>query len=63
MEIVEQCVFANLGPPEEHDGRHWVFDMGVTNHMTGAKHLFIELDTQIYGQVKFGDASVTKIEG
>jgi hypothetical protein len=47
MEIVEQ----------------WVFDMGATNHMIGAKHLFIELDTQIYGQVKFGDASVTKIEG
>jgi hypothetical protein len=31
--------------------------------MIGAKHFFTEPDTQIYGQVKFGDGSVTKIEG
>jgi hypothetical protein len=31
--------------------------------MSGSHHFFSELDTQICGQVKFGDGSVTKIEG
>jgi hypothetical protein len=31
--------------------------------MTGARDIFIELDLQIWGMVKFGDGSVTKIEG
>jgi hypothetical protein len=60
---MEQQVFADLGPPEEHDGSRWVLDTGATNHMTGAKHFFTELNTQIYGQVKFIDGSITKIEG
>jgi hypothetical protein len=63
VEIVEQKVFANLGPPEEHDDKRWVLETGTTNHMTGARHFFTELDTHICGQVKFGDGSVTKIEG
>jgi hypothetical protein len=63
MEIVEQRVFTNLGPPEEHDDRRWVLDTGATKHMTGAKHFFTELDTQICGQIKFDDGTVPKIEG
>jgi hypothetical protein len=47
----------------EHGDRHWVLDTGATNHMTGTNDFFTELDTQICGQVKFGDDSVTKIEG
>jgi hypothetical protein len=31
--------------------------------MTDARHFFTELDTHICGQVKFGDGSITKIEG
>jgi hypothetical protein len=63
VEIVEQKVFANLGPLEEHDDKRWVLDTGATNHMTDARHFFTELDTHIFGQVKFGDGSITKIEG
>jgi hypothetical protein len=36
---------------------------GATNHITGFCHFFIELNTQMYGQVKFSDESVTNIEG
>jgi hypothetical protein len=63
VEIVEQKVFANVGLLEEHDDKRWVLDTGATNHMTDARHFFIELNTHICGQVKFGDGSVTKIEG
>jgi hypothetical protein len=31
--------------------------------MTGSNDLFFELDTQVYGTLKCGDGSVTKIEG
>jgi hypothetical protein len=39
-----------------------VLDTGATNHITGSKEIFAELDTQIYDTVKFGDGSITNIE-
>jgi hypothetical protein len=33
------------------------------NHMTGCKELFAERNTHIYDTVKFGDGSITVIEG
>jgi hypothetical protein len=45
VEIVEEKVFANLGPQEEHDDNRWILDMGATNHMISVKHFFTELDT------------------
>ncbi|KAL8093108.1 hypothetical protein AgCh_035122 [Apium graveolens] len=41
----------------------WYLDNGVSNHMTGDKMKFNELNEQITGQVKFGDGSMVKIEG
>jgi hypothetical protein len=63
MHITEQKVYANLGPGQHHDRGLWVLDTGATNHMTGSREVFAELDTQIYGTVKFGDGSITQIEG
>jgi hypothetical protein len=31
--------------------------------MTGVKHFFTELDMQVCGTIRFGDGSVTRIEG
>jgi hypothetical protein len=40
-----------------------VVDIGVTNHMTGARVAFSELDTSICDTIKFDDGSVVRIEG
>jgi hypothetical protein len=63
VEIEEQKVFAELGPREDRDPLRWVLDSGATNHMTGARSAFAELDTNIHGTVRFGDGSVVEIEG
>ena len=43
--------------------RRWVLDTGATNHMTGSRSVFAELNTGVAGTVKFGDGSVVAIEG
>jgi hypothetical protein len=37
--------------------------MGATNHMTGCRSTFSDLDRNIHGTVRFGDGSVVQIEG
>jgi hypothetical protein len=37
--------------------------MGTTNHMTGCRSAFSDLDRNIHGIVKFGDGSIVQIEG
>ena len=49
------------GKQQEH--RQWVLDTEVTNHMTGARSVFFQLDSGIHGTVKFGNGSVVEIEG
>jgi hypothetical protein len=63
IHIEEQQVFANLGEAEEGDQRRWVLDTGATNHMIGSREICTELDSQVCGTVRFGDGSVTTIEG
>nr|GEZ09345.1 zinc finger, CCHC-type [Tanacetum cinerariifolium] len=41
----------------------WYLDNGASNHMTGYKDKFRELDRSIQGSVKFGDGSKVRIEG
>ena len=40
-----------------------VLDSGVSNHMTGSKAAFSELDDDVIGTVKFGDGSRVAIRG
>ena len=43
----------------ENDGDHhngaWYLDSGAINHMTRHRNIFVELDTSITSNVKFGD--------
>ena len=41
----------------------WYFDNGASNHMTGNKSYFSELNKNVKGKVKFGDGSCVEIEG
>ncbi|KAK1409296.1 hypothetical protein QVD17_35822 [Tagetes erecta] len=51
------------GETQVNTGELWYVDNGASNHMTGAKHLFSELNTNVSGQVKFGDSSKVVIKG
>jgi hypothetical protein len=63
VELVEAKVFAATDVPEDRDLKRWVLDTGATNHMTGFRDAFSDLDTGIVGTVRFGDGSVIRIEG
>jgi hypothetical protein len=41
----------------------WFMDSGASNHMTGERGAFSELDTGVIGTVKFGDGSRVEIRG
>ena len=41
----------------------WYLDTGATNHMSGCRNFFCELDDSTTGFVKFGDNSRIRIEG
>ena len=43
--------------------RRWYLDSGASNHMTGSKEAFSELDDNVTGTVKFGDGSRVASEG
>jgi hypothetical protein len=66
IHIHERKVLLHLSSEEEKEVMapcRWVLDTGATNHMTGSRHLFAELDTGVTGTVRFGDGSVVDIEG
>ena len=43
--------------------QRWYLDSGASNHMTGSKASFSELDDDVTGTVKFGDGSRVAIQG
>ncbi|XP_021321312.1 uncharacterized protein LOC110437255 [Sorghum bicolor] len=64
VHIVEPKVLLHLEQEEDTVvPRRWVLDTGATNHMTGSRSVFAELNTSVTDTVKFGDGSVVNIEG
>jgi hypothetical protein len=41
----------------------WCLDTGATHHMTGQREFFTELDSDVRGSIKFGDASGMEVKG
>jgi hypothetical protein len=41
----------------------WCLNTGATHHMTGRREFFTELDSNVRGSVRFGDASDVEIKG
>jgi hypothetical protein len=63
IHLEENKLFVQLGDNGDGDRTRWILDTGATNHMTGARSTFSELDKEIRGTVRFGDGSVVGIEG
>ena len=55
-----QVHLGHVGADQE---QRWYLDSGVSNHMTGTKASFSELDDDVTGTVKFGDGSRVAIQG
>jgi hypothetical protein len=63
VHLRQEKVFVQLGVKEERDPRSWICDIGASNHMTGSRSAFADLDTVVSGSMRFGDDSVAEIEG
>ncbi|GKA70358.1 zinc finger, CCHC-type containing protein [Tanacetum coccineum] len=53
----------DVGYKETSKESLWYLDNGASNHMTGVREHFKELDEKVSGKVKFGDGSYIEIKG
>ena len=63
VNLDEPCAQVHLGHVGGEQEQRWYLDSGASNHMTGSKESFSELDDDITGTVKFGDGSRVAIQG
>ncbi|GJW49733.1 zinc finger, CCHC-type containing protein [Tanacetum coccineum] len=65
-EVEEQKVSLHeedVGYKETNMDSLWYLDNGASNHMTGMRDHFKELDEKVSGKVRFGDGSYIEIKG
>nr|GEX08067.1 ribonuclease H-like domain, reverse transcriptase, RNA-dependent DNA polymerase [Tanacetum cinerariifolium] len=65
-EVEEQKVSLHeedVGYKETNMDSQWYLDNGASNHMTGVREHFKELDEKVSGKVRFGDGSYIEIKG
>ncbi|KAL6522105.1 hypothetical protein OROMI_031982 [Orobanche minor] len=62
-EDVGTAVFLTYKENEEGEKNTWYLDSGASNHMSGQKELFTEIDDTVHGEVTFGDSSKASIKG
>ncbi|KAK2973657.1 hypothetical protein RJ640_017029 [Escallonia rubra] len=48
---------------EEQNENSWYLNTGASNHMCGYKHVFIEMDESVTGNIIFGDMSKIPVKG
>ncbi|XP_039851483.1 uncharacterized protein LOC120709931 [Panicum virgatum] len=63
VQLVEAKVLAQLDGDGPAADALWYLNTGTTNHMSGSRAVFSDLDRNVAGTVRFGDESVVKIEG
>jgi hypothetical protein len=63
VHLMEDKVFMHLNDAEEKDSHQWVLNTRATNHMTGCRSTFSDLDHNVHKTFRFGDGSVVQIEG
>jgi len=63
LAVAEEQVELHLTGGGKLSGSTWYLDNGASNHMTGDRKKFLELDGGVTGRVRFGDGSGVQIEG
>jgi hypothetical protein len=63
INLEEPCAQVHLGRVGGEQEQQWYLDSGASNHMTGSKAAFSELDGNVTSIVKFGDGSRVVIQG
>ncbi|XP_076907215.1 uncharacterized protein LOC143563595 [Bidens hawaiensis] len=63
VHLNEEKVLPNKLKADSSDKDVWYLDNGASNHMTGNRAYFAELNNRITGRVKFGDGSCVMIKG
>jgi hypothetical protein len=63
VHLIEEKVHAQFSDTEKTECRWSMLETSATNHMTGCRVAFSDLDRSIQGTVKFGNGSVVQIEG
>jgi hypothetical protein len=64
LHLDEPKAHALLGDGSDNDKTDgWCLDTVATHHMTSRREFFTELDFDVQGSVKFGDASAVEIKG
>ena len=63
VNLDEPCAQVHVGHVGVDQEQRWYLDSGASNHMTGSKDSFSELDGDVTGTVKFGDGSRVAIQG
>jgi len=59
----EARAFAQIDGEGDVNDTLWYLDTWATNHMSGTRVVFSEIDDNVYGTVMFGDGSIVNIEG
>jgi hypothetical protein len=64
LHLDETRAHSLLGDGSSNDKTNgWCLNTGATHHMTDRREFFTELDSDVWGSVKFGDASGIEIKG
>jgi hypothetical protein len=61
VHLVEDRVFTQFSEQEKTQYRQWVLDTGATNHMTGCRAAFSDLNRNIQSTVRFGGLEMGRL--
>ncbi|KAL6320112.1 hypothetical protein AAG906_004621 [Vitis piasezkii] len=59
----DENMFYACQSASEQKNNVWFLDGGCTNHMTGNKNIFLDMDTTINSQVKMGNGDLVNVKG
>ncbi|GJS99151.1 ribonuclease H-like domain, reverse transcriptase, RNA-dependent DNA polymerase [Tanacetum coccineum] len=63
LEVDEQEISLHENDVETNMDTLWYLDNGASNHMTGVREHFKDVDKDVSGKVRFGDGSYIEIKG